>query len=70
MLWDRNTTIQDNWTILFLIIQLVLNNKLSNNTEEFSYYVNYGKHAKQRKKLFIKKPSETSQQKAEKTKKT
>ena len=50
--------------------QLVLNNKLLNNIKESSYYTNHEKHAKQKKALFMKKPSEFVQQRTNRLKKT
>ena len=49
--------------------QLILNNKLLNNTGELLYYINYGKYARQKKVLFVKKPLEFAKQRADRLKK-
>ena len=49
--------------------QLVINNRLLNNIKEFLYYINYGKHARQKKVLFVKKFLEFVKQRADKLKK-
>ena len=48
---------------------MAINNKLLNNTKKSLYYVNYGKHAKQREILPVKKFSEFAQQQANRLKK-
>ena len=48
---------------------MALNNRLLNNIEKSPYYVNHGKHAKQKKILPIKKPSEFAQQRTNRLKK-
>ena len=37
------------------MVQLAINNKLSNNIKKILYYANYEKHAKQKKILPVKK---------------
>ena len=48
---------------------MAINNRLLNNTKKFLYYINYGKHARQKKILFIKKFLESAKQRANKLKK-
>ena len=48
---------------------MVLNNKLLNNIKKLLYYANHGKHAKQKEILFVKKSSESAQQRANRLKK-
>ena len=49
---------------------MAINNKLSNNTKKFLYYINYEKHAKQKKILFVKKSLKSTKQRENKLKKT
>ena len=48
---------------------MALNNRLLNNTKKFLYYINYGKHARQREVLPVKRPLESARQRANKLKK-
>ena len=50
--------------------QLIINNRLLNNTKKFLYYVNHGKHARQKKALPVKKLLKSARQKADRLKKT
>ena len=49
--------------------QLVINNRLLNNIKKFLYYANHGKHARQKKVLFVKKLLKSAQQRADRLKK-
>ena len=52
------------------ITQLIINNRLLNNTKESSYYANYEKYAKQKKTLPVEKLLESAKQRANKLKET
>ena len=55
---------------MLLIVQLILNNKLLNNIEKSPYYINYGKYARQKKILPVKRLLKFAQQRANRLKKT
>ena len=48
---------------------MVLNNRLLNSIKKSLYYANYGKHVRQKKILFVKKPLKFAQQRADRLKK-